>query len=109
LRIWRNDRLIYADALTLDGDVAGLMTQAAIGEGVAAIAVIVHASATASELLPAVREALSRARGLGAASTWNGLLATRLLAADGETLRHDIALALSALRGRRALPRVWSC
>ena len=109
LRIWRNDRLIYADALTLEGDVAGLMDRAAIGNGAAAMGVIVHASNHTAQLLPAVREALGAARGLAGASAWNGLLATRLLAPDGETLRHDIALALSALRGGRALPRVWRC
>lgn len=109
LRIWRNDRLIYAEALTLDGDVAGLMDRAAIGNGAAAMGVIVHASGHAAELLPLVREALGAARGVAAASAWNGLLATRLLAPDGETLRHDIALALTALRAGRPLPRVWRC
>ncbi len=109
LRIWRNGRLIYADTLALDGDVAALMARAAIGGGARAMAVIVHASDAARGLLAPVRAALGDAAGLAAASSWNGLLAVRLLAPDGETLRRDIALALAALRGGRPLPRVWRC
>jgi len=109
LRIWRNGRLVYADALALDGDIAALMQRAAIGGGACGMAVLVHASAAAGSLIGDVRDALADAAGLAAASTWNGLLAVRLLAPDGETLRHDIALALSVLRKGRPLPRVWRC
>lgn len=109
MRIWRGGRLIYADTLSLDGDVAALMNRAAIGNGARAMGVIVHASAEAEALRDPVREALAHATGLAAASCWNGLLAVRLLAPDGETLRRDIALALAVLREGRPLPRVWRC
>ncbi len=109
LRIWRGGRLIYADALALDGDIAALMRRAAIGGGARAMAVIVHASDGAAALRDPVRDALEQAEGLGAASCWNGLLAVRLIAPDGEVLRHDVALALSVLREGRPLPRVWRC
>lgn len=109
MRIWRGGRLIYADTLALDGDIAELMDRAAIGGGARAMAVIVHASAQAAALRDPVREALESAAGLAAASCWNGLLAVRLLAPNGETLRGDIALALSVLREGRPLPRVWTC
>jgi urease accessory protein len=109
MRIWRSGKLIYADTLALDGDIAALMARAAIGGGAKGMAVIVHASAGARTLLGPVRDALADARAQAAASCWNGLLAVRLLAPDGETLRHDIALALAALREGRPLPRVWRC
>ena len=109
MRIWRGGRLIYADTLALDGDVAALMDRAAIGNGARAMAVIVHASAEAEALRDPVRRALADVTGLAAASCWNGLLAVRLLAPDGESLRHDIALALAVLREGRPLPRVWRC
>jgi urease accessory protein len=109
MRIWRGGRLIYADTLALDGDIAALMDRAAIGGGARAMAVIVHASAEAAALRDPVREALEGAAGLAAASSWNGLLAVRLLAPDSEVLRNDIALALSVLRQGRPLPRVWRC
>lgn len=109
MRIWRNGRLVYADTLLLEGDIADLMSSAAIGGGARAMAVLVHASDHAAGLLDPVREALESARGRAAASSWNGLLTVRVLAPDGETLRHDIAAALSALREGRPLPRVWRC
>lgn len=109
LRIWRAGKLIYADALSLEGDIAALMDRAAIGNGARAMAVIVHAAPDAAGLLDPLRAVLASARGTAAASHWQGLLAARLLAPDGESLRHDIALALGVLRGGRPLPRVWRC
>lgn len=109
MRIWRNGRLIYADTLALEGDIAALMARAAIGDGARAMAVLVHASDRSPAYLAPVRDALCGARGLSAASSWNGLLAVRLLAPDGETLRHDIAIALGVLRDGLPLPRVWRC
>jgi len=109
MRIWRNGRLIYADTLALDGDIAALMDKAPIGNGARAMAVIVHASTEASALRDPVREALENAAGLAAASSWNDLLAVRLLAPDSEVLRRDIGLTLSVLRQGRPLPRVWRC
>lgn len=109
MRIWREGRLIYADTLTLEGQITELMARSAIGAQARAMAVLVHAAAGAPALLDPVRAALERLRGLGAASSWNGLLAVRLLAPDGETLRHDIALALDVLRNGRPVPRVWRC
>lgn len=109
LRIWRGGRLVYADALVLDGEIDQLMGRAAIGAGARAMAVIVNAAADAPAQLGPVREALGGARGRAAASAWNGLLAIRLLAPDGESLRHDIAAALAVLREGRPLPRVWRC
>jgi urease accessory protein len=109
LRIWRGGRLIYADALALDADVETLMARAAIGGGASAMAVLVHAAPGAPALIGPVREALEGAKGRAAASTWNGILAVRLLAPDGETLRHDITAALSVLRAGAPLPRVWRC
>lgn len=109
MRIWRNGRLIYADTLALDGDIAALMGRAAIGGGAGAMAVLVHASRQAGALLDPVRAALANAGGQAAASSWNGLLAVRLLARDGETLRHDISVALKVLCDGRPLPRVWRC
>jgi len=109
LRIYRNGRLIYADALALEGEVDAMMRRSAIGDGAGAMAVIVHASDRAAALLQPVREALAAPSGRAAVSAWNGLLAIRLLAPDGAALRADIMAALAALREGRPLPRVWRC
>lgn len=109
MRIYRNGRLIYADALEIGGDIDALMQRSAIGDGAGAMAIIVHASTNAASLLEPVREALACAHGHAAASSWNGLLAVRLLAQEGAALRSDIITALSVLRSGRPLPRVWRC
>jgi urease accessory protein len=108
-RIWRDGRLIYADALRLDGAIDDLMRRPAIGAGARAMAVLIHVSARADSLLERVRDALQGAIGMAAASCWNGMLVIRLLARNGAILRHDMLRALAALRGERAMPRVWSC
>jgi urease accessory protein len=85
------------------------MQRPAIGAGARAMAVIIHASSRAASLLGKVREALEGALGQAAATCWNDMLVTRLLARDGAILRHDMLRALSVLRRGRAMPRVWSC
>lgn len=109
MRIWRNGKLVYADTLSLEGNIADLMSSTAIGGGARTMAVLVHASDRAASFLEPVREALGGVHGRAAASSWNDLLAVRMLAPDGESLRHDIAVALSVLREGRPLPRVWRC
>jgi urease accessory protein len=108
-RIWRGGRLVYADALRLDGSIRALLARAAIGAGAAAMAILIHISPTAVSLHAIVREALAAAIGLAAASVSGALLIVRLLARDGAVLRHDLTIALAALRSGRPLPRVWGC
>lgn len=108
-RIWRDGRLIYADALRLDGPIDDLMHRPAIGGRARAMAVIIAVGPSAAALLAPLRLALEDARGMAAASSWNGMTVTRLLAGDGAVLRHDVLLALASLREGRPLPRVWSC
>jgi len=109
LRITREGKLIYADTLRLDGAVDQFMARRAIGNGGCAMAIILHVAAKAAALLEPLRQALEQAGGLAAASCWNGILAVRMLAPDGATLRRDLLTALAVLRGGRPLPRVWSC
>lgn len=109
LRIWRGGKLIYADTLALEGDIADLMAHAAVGGRARAMAVIVHVANDSAALLEPVRSALETARGQAAASAWNGILAVRLIAPDGEILRREIAATLEVMRKGRALPRVWRC
>jgi urease accessory protein len=108
-RIWRDGRLVYADAMRLDGPVDALLQRSAIGAGARAMAVVIHVSSRAAALLGAVREVLADAAGMAAASCWNGMLVTRLMACDGAALRHDLLRVLAVLRAGRAMPRTWSC
>jgi len=105
-RVRRDGRLIYADALRLDGDIAALMRRRALGAGHGAFATILHVAQDAGVALDDVRAVLPPGR--GAASAWDGMLAVRLLADSGAVLRTDLLRALAVLR-QAPMPRVWSC
>ncbi|MDE1173983.1 MAG: urease accessory protein UreD [Parvibaculaceae bacterium] len=108
-RIRRDGRLIYADALELDGPISALLQRKAIGAGARASATLILVSGDAESHLETVRERSAEACGAIAASHWNGLLAVRFAAPDGHELRRDMTSILSTLRAGRPLPRVWSC
>jgi len=120
-RLWRDGRLIFAEATDLGGapdgawDGAGNGTlgralgRPAAAPGLAAVALLVLAGADAESRLLALREILARANGLAAASAWNGLLVARFAAPDSAVLREDLLPALALLRDGRQPPRVWRC
>lgn len=109
-RIQRGGKLIYADVVALEGDIATEIERTAIAGGARAFATILLVAPDAQRRLDAVRAALENLEeAQGGASCWNGLLAVRLLARDGESLLAAIRAALSVLRDHRALPRVWRC
>jgi len=108
-RIVRDARIVYADVQRLEGPIDAMMDRPAIGAGARAYGMVIHAARDAAARLDPLRERLRRARGRAAASAWNGLLVVRLLAADGQALRHDILATLSVLRDEAPPPRVWTC
>ena len=108
-RIWREGRLIYADAQRLAGPIDANMARAPVGGGARAMALVIHASQAAGTLLAPARAAAESVHGLMAVSSWGPLLVVRLLAQDGAVLRHDLGVALRALRGGRPNPRIWGC
>lgn len=104
--IRRDGRLIYADALRLEGMIGDDLARPAIGGGAGAVATIVHVSPDAGGRLEGLRGLLETCSCECGASAWNGLLVARF-AADGiGPLRRDLARVLSGFRGA-ALPRVW--
>jgi urease accessory protein len=108
-RIRRDGRLVFADTLRLEGDVAGLSDGTAILGGATATALLVLVSPDSERRLEPLREALARAPCEAGASAWNGLLTARILASDGRRLRAGLLAALGALRDRIQSPRVWLC
>ncbi len=109
-RIQRGGRLIYADVVALEGDIAATVERAAIAAGARAFATILLVAPDAGRRLDGVRAVLEELEeAQGGASCWDGLLAVRLLARDGESLLAAIRAALAVLRDGRALPRVWRC
>jgi urease accessory protein len=108
-RIRRDGRLVYADALAVDGDPAAALDRPGLGRGARAVATLLFAAPEADRMIEPLRLALTEAQGLAGASAWNGLLVARFAAPDGAVLRRDLISALGILRAGRPLPRVWQC
>ena len=102
-RVRRGGRLIYADALRLDGDIAAITQAQATLDGAIACASLLFVSPDAEDRIDAVRAALGED---GGASAWNGLIAARIVAKDGAALRQAIQRVVKTLR-TGPLPRVW--
>jgi urease accessory protein len=104
-RVRRAGKLIYAEGVRLDGVIAQRLAAAAVTKGSIAIATVLIAPGN-DETVQAVRVLQDDFTGEVGASSWNGLAAVRLCAADGAALRHDLLRVMTAMRG--SLPRIWT-
>jgi urease accessory protein len=113
-RIRRNGRLLWADALHLQGDVATQRGRP-FGFGKAsATATLLYAGDDAANYLDAVRRLIEPDADLAAATCLEGLLIVRFLSSDATRLRPVLMRVAGGLRHlatglRQHLPRVWSC
>jgi urease accessory protein len=103
-RIRRGGRLVFADDLRLDGDVAGLTARPPLLGGARAFASLLLVASDAAERLEPLRAAIGP---LGGASAFDGKLFARIAAPDGFALRQVLLPAIAALRDGEPLPRVW--
>jgi urease accessory protein len=109
IRLRRDGRLLLHDAIRLSGEVASVLESLATARGGAAMATIFHVAPDAASRLDAFRAAVTTAPAEAGASAWDGMLIARVVARDGAALRTTVVAGLAALRGGRALPRVWQC
>lgn len=112
-RVTRSGKLVFADALRLEGDSTATLAGGATGTGARALATLVLVAKDAEAHLDRARAALEEARGERGAgeagvSAWNGILVARLIAPDGQALRADLTRLIVALR-QANMPRVWNC
>lgn len=105
-RIRRAGRLIHAEELRMEGDVAALTALGPVLAGQVAFATVLYTGPLCEALLPQVRAVMSDAA--GGASQWNGKLVMRLAAEDGYTLRKSLIPVISVLRGGASVPKVWN-
>lgn len=103
-RIRRGGRLVYAESLMLDGDIAARLARKAVADGGIALATLL-VTPPDDDFVAALRAA-DGLRGEVGASSFNGLTVVRFCAADGESLRHDLTAALRLAMGG-PLPRLW--
>ncbi len=114
--IHRDGKLVWKDALHLDGDLAARLSAPAAFDGAAAYASLIYAGADAAAHLAAVRalavEQSSEQLRIGA-SQFRDLLILRFIARDVFALRKSFTQAWAALRAAAgglppALPRLWA-
>jgi urease accessory protein len=104
-RLRRGGKLVFAETVRLDGDIAGKLAKPAIAKGGAAIgtALIVPGDEPLVERIRAVSDTF---RGEVGISAWNGFAMARFCAQDAARLRADMMAVLSRASDR-ALPRLW--
>ena len=109
-RVRRADRLLFADSIRLEGEVARHAAGPATLHGACAFATILHVAPDAAARLDPVRRALADVGEIEAgASLVSGLLVARVVASDGLALRRALVPALARLRDERPASRLWTC
>jgi urease accessory protein len=96
-RIRRAGRLIFAEALALEGPIGKVLSGPATAAGGTAVATLVRIAPDSEAGIDAVRAALSHDGVEAGASAFDGMLVVRVLAQDGAALRSVILAALDAL------------
>ncbi|WP_027544244.1 urease accessory protein UreD [Bradyrhizobium sp. WSM2254] len=103
-RLSRGGRLVFAEAVRLDGNIGAKLARSAVAKGGAAIgtALIVPGD---EALIERIREASESFAGEVGISAWNGFAMARFCAQDAARLRADMMAVLA--RTGAALPRLW--
>ncbi len=103
-RIWRGGKLVFADALKIDGNVAEILSNRAVADGDIAVAALVFVSPTAETKLAPLRKAIDCAG--GASLVRDGVLFSRIVASDSFALRQTLIPAIEALTNMQ-IPKTW--
>lgn len=113
-RIFRDGRLLWADAFRLEGGIEAALHRQALLDGRHALATAIYAGEDAARHLETVRGLLPEGEVRAGVSHRPGLLIMRLIAHAAQALRAVLAKVLPSLRqaigaGPAAMPRVWGC
>ncbi|HXA70082.1 MAG TPA: urease accessory protein UreD [Stellaceae bacterium] len=107
-------RLVWVDALRLEGDIASRLDAPAGFDGATATATAIYAGADAASLLPLARALALDSDSRAGATLVDGILLARFIGRDARVLRADLARYLGDLRRAAAglparVPRLWQC
>ena len=105
-RVRRCGRLVYADDLRIEGQVAERLAGQATLAGRRAFASLLLVADDAESRLEAARDALEASGERAGASAWDGLLSARIVAGDGARLRAALRMLLDAVGW--TTPRSWT-
>ncbi|HTC01871.1 MAG TPA: urease accessory protein UreD [Xanthobacteraceae bacterium] len=97
--------LVFAETLSLEGDIARRLAQRAVANGGVAVASVIKYPGNDADAV-AVRAMQDHFAGEVGISAWNGLVVARLVASDGAALRRGLVAVLTALDAA-PLPRLW--
>ncbi len=103
-RIRRDGRLIFADDLRVEGDIAARLAPQPAMAGGRSMATVLFAGSAPERFLDQARSIIGPN---GGASAWNGKFLARLVEETGLALRRRLEPLLILLLGGRPLPRVW--
>ncbi len=106
------DRLAWADAFRIEGDIATVAARRALLDGGDSLATLIYAAPDAANLIEPARAATAAAPCPAGATIVSGILVCRFVSAGASGLRRAVAAMLAALRPNiagagAALPRVW--
>jgi urease accessory protein len=104
-RVRVDGRLLFAETIRLDGDIAEHLAQGAVAKHGVAIASVLKLPAD-EDCAAAVRSLQDRFVGEVGISVWKGLAVVRLVAPESASLQRDLITVLHAL-GASPLPRLW--
>jgi urease accessory protein len=113
-RISRSGKLIWADALHLEGDVQQLRNDP-FGFGMSvACATVLYVGADATQQLTEARGILGQCPLSCGATSLDGVMVARIMAEDAVKLRETVMQLIAGIRRAAAslparLPRVWHC
>jgi urease accessory protein len=107
-RIRRAGRLVFAEDVRLEGDLAAALARRAVADGARAVSTILLVAPDAAARLEPLR-ALTLPEGAAHASSHvDGCLVTRVLAREAAPLREAVAMILTH-HLNAPLPRSWQC
>ena len=101
-RVWRDGKIVFADAVRMIGDAKRMMQQRAIANGAGAMATVLFAGQQAAAFGAKVDLPTTCGKSLIA----NDLLLVRILEEDGFTLRRQLIRVIETLSAT-PIPRVW--
>ncbi|RYE32968.1 MAG: urease accessory protein UreD [Hyphomicrobiales bacterium] len=103
-RIRRDGRLVFADDLRVEGDIAARLAPQPAMAGGRAMATVLFCGVAPERFLDRARAIIGPG---GGASAWNGKFLARLVEETGLALRRRLEPLLILLLGGRSLPKVW--
>lgn len=110
-RVRLGGRLVFADTLRLDGDIAATLARPAIADRAEAFATVLVVGDRPADCLKDLRSLAGTLPAAVAATERDAVLVVRVLAVSGAEMRAALIAVLGGLRAGECggLPRVWNC